>query len=97
MSILTPFLRSLLLTSILSFAAPLILVGTILVSFSLLGLIPLVEPLGETGVKQVLQFLATFGSGDPFQGLVIIGFACGLVGGLFDTFNFYRYQNLRNH
>ena len=97
MSILPPFLRSLLLTSILSFTAPLILVGAILVSFSLLGYVPLIGPLGETGVKQVLQFLATFGSGHPFQGLVIIGFACGLVGGLFDTFNFYRYQNLRNH
>jgi hypothetical protein len=97
MSTFTPFLRSLLLTSILSFAAPVILVGAILVALSLLGLIPLLESVGETGVKQVLQFLATFGSGHPFQGLVIIGFVCGLVGGLFDTFNFYRYQNLRNH
>jgi hypothetical protein len=97
MSIFTSFLRSLLLTSILSFTAPLILVGIILVSFSLLGYIPWLESWGEAGVKQVLQFLATFGSGHPFQGLVIIGFACGLVGGLFDTFNFYRYQNLRDH
>ncbi|MBD2097858.1 hypothetical protein H6F90_22550 [Trichocoleus sp. FACHB-591] len=97
MSILTPFLRSLLLTSVLSFTAPLILVGAILVSLSLLGFVPLLESVGATGVKQVLQFLATFGSGQPFQGLVIIGFVCGLVGGLFDTFNFYRYQNLRNH
>lgn len=96
MSILTPFLRSLLLTSVLSFTAPLILVGAILISFSLLSYVPWLESLGETGVKQVLQFLATFGSGQPFQGLVIIGFACGLVGGLFDTFNFYRYQNLRD-
>ncbi|HEY9750086.1 MAG TPA: hypothetical protein V6C63_15480 [Allocoleopsis sp.] len=96
MSILTPFLRSLLLTSILSFTAPLILVGTLLVSFSLFSYLPLLESLGETGVQQILQFLATFGSGHPFQGLVTIGFACGLVGGLFDTFNFYRYQNLRD-
>ena len=69
--------------------------GAILVSLLLVGYIPLFENASETGVEQVLNFLATFGSGQPVHGLIVIGFTCGLVGGLFDTYAFYRYQNLR--
>lgn len=97
MRIVPNFLRSLLLTSVLSFAAPLLLVGGALVSLSLLGYIPLLEKIGQTGAEQILGFLAIFGSGCPLEGILVIGCACGFVGGLFDTYAFYRYQNLRSH
>lgn len=96
MSILPNFLRSLLLTSVLSFVAPILLLGGVLVSLSLIGYIPGLEGSTQLITEQILQFLATFGSGNPFQGLVVIGLTCSLVGALFDTYAFYRYQGLRN-
>jgi len=89
------FLRSLLLTSVFSFVAPIVLVGGAWISLSLIGYIPGLE--GKSIAEQILQFLATFGSGNSFRGLVVIGLTCSLVGVLFDTYAFYRYQSLRNH
>ena len=42
--------------------------------------------------------LAVFGSGNPFEGVIILGLAFALVGFFFDIFNFYfyRYQGLRS-
>lgn len=97
MSILPNFLRSLLLTTILSFTAPILLVGTALTSFSLLSYIPQLEAATQLSIGQVLQFLAVFGNGCPLEGLLVIGLTCGLVGAMFDTYAFYRYQNLRGN
>ena len=96
MSIVPNFLCSLLLAIVFSFVAPILLVGGVLVSLSLIGYIPGPEGLAESVAEQILHFLATFGSGNPFQGLVVIGLTCSLVGALFDTYAFYRYQSLRN-
>lgn len=95
MSILPTFLRSLLLTIIFSFVAPLILVGGGLVSLSLINYIPGFQGIGRAIVEQILQFLAIFGSGSSFRGMVVISLTCSFVGALFDTYAFYRYQNLR--
>lgn len=95
MSILPTFLRSLLLTIILSFIAPLLLVGGGLVSLSLINYLPGLQGIGQAIVEQILQFLATFGSGSPFRGIIVISCTCSFVGALFDTYAFYRYQNLR--
>lgn len=95
MTILPNFLRSLLLAIILSFVAPILLIGSGLISVSLLSFVPGLQRIGGAGAQQVLQFLATFGSGSSWQGLVAIGLTCSLVGALFDTYAFYRYQNLR--
>jgi type III secretory pathway component EscU len=95
MSILPNLLRSLLLTSIFSFLAPVFLIGTILASLVLLGYVPGLEVFGKIGVEQVAQFLKVFGSASALRGLVIIGVVCSLVGVLFDAYTFYRYQNLR--
>ena len=84
-----------LLTIIFSFVAPMLLVGGVLVSVSLISYIP-----GWRGVaiaEQILQFLATFGSTNPLRGLVVISLTCSLVGALFDTYTFYRHQSLRDH
>lgn len=97
MSILPNFLRSLLLTIIFSFVAPMLLVGVALVSLSLIGYIPGLQGVGQAIAAQILQVLATFGSGSSLQGLVVIGLTCSLVGALFDTYAFYRYQILREH
>lgn len=97
MSILPNFLRSLLLTIMFSFVAPMLLVGVALVSLSLIGYIPGLQGMGQAIAAQILQVLATFGSGSPLRGLVVISLTCSLVGALFDTYAFYRYQILRDH
>lgn len=97
MCILPNFLRSLLLTIVLSFIAPLLLVGGTMVSLSLIGYLPGPEGIAEAMPVQILQFLATFGSGNPLRGLIVISLTCSLVGALFDTYAFYRYQSLRGH
>ena len=92
MSIFPNFLRSVLLTSLLSFVAPLLLIGAGLTSFSLIGLVPALQGFGHSGEEMILQFLATFGSGCPLQGFLVIGIAFGLVGALFDTYAFYQHS-----
>lgn len=96
MSILPNFLRSLLLTIIFSFVAPILLLSGALVSLALISYIPGLQGIGQATLGQILQFLATFGSGNPFRGLVVIALTCSLVGALFDTYAFYRYQSLRD-
>lgn len=48
------------------------------------------------GIEQILQFLQVFGSGSAMRGLLIICTVCSLVGVLFDTYTFYRYQKLNS-
>ena len=97
MSILPNFLRSVMLTIVLSFVAPISLVGGALVSLALIGCIPGPKAIAQLIAEQILQFLATFGSGSPFRGLIVISLTCSLVGALFDTYAFYRYQSLRGN
>lgn len=95
MSILPNFLRSLLLTIFFSFITPLLFIGGGLMFVFLLGYVPGLQALGGAIAFAMTQFLATFGNGSPFEGLVVIGLVCSLVGALFDTYAFLRYQNLR--
>ncbi|WP_293129887.1 hypothetical protein [Microcoleus sp. bin38.metabat.b11b12b14.051] len=92
MSIFPNFLRSLLITSLLSFVAPLLLIGAGLTSCSLLCHVPALQAVGRSGEDQIVQFLATFGSGCPLQGFLVIGLAFGLVGALFDTYAAYQHS-----
>lgn len=95
MSILPNFLRSLLLTIVFSFVTPMLFIGGGLIIVLLLGYVPGLQAVGNAIAMTMTQFLATFGSGSAVHGLVVIGFTCSLVGALFDTYAFYRYQNLR--
>lgn len=95
MSILTNFLRSLLLTTLFSFLAPIFLVGGFLLCLLLLGYIPPLQEMIEQIPNQILHFLATFGSGSALQGLLIISLTCSFVGALFDVYVYYRCQILR--
>jgi hypothetical protein len=96
MSIFPNFLRSLVLTIIFSFIAPMLFFGGVILTLSLMGYIPGLEATGETITRQILQFLATFGSGTPLRGIFVISLTCSFVGALFDTYAFYKYQNLRD-
>lgn len=95
MSILSNFLRSLLLSIILSFVAPLLLAGVLIASTSLIAYVPGMQGIASALANHILQFLTAFGSGSSWHGLLVISLTCSLVGGLFDTYAFYRYQNLR--
>jgi hypothetical protein len=95
MAIFINFLRSLLLTIIFSFVAPIFLVGGGLLLLSLIGSFPGLQHLTEAIATQIMRFLATFGSGTPLRGLFVISLTCSFVGSLFDTYVYYRYQILR--
>lgn len=89
------FLRSLLLSIIFSFVAPIIFVGGTLLSLSVVSLLPGLETVTEIIVHQISNFLAAFGSGTPIQGLLVICLTCSFVGALFDIYVYYRCQILR--
>ena len=89
------FLRSLLMTIIISFLTPLGLVGTLLLVLLGMGQMSPLLAFSQSTIQQIQGFLAVFGSGRPLQGLVVIGLASSVVGALFDVFAFYRYQSLR--
>ncbi|AFY43261.1 hypothetical protein [Nostoc sp. PCC 7107] len=95
MTFLTNFLRSLLVTVIFSFVAPIFLVGGILMLLAVIGYMPGLQALTEASATGILHFLAIFGSGTPLRGLVIIGLTWSFVGALFDTYAYCRCQILR--
>jgi hypothetical protein len=95
MTIFINFLRSLLLTIVFSFAAPVFLVGGGLLLLSVIGYFPGLQELSEAIATQIMHFLAIFGSGTPLRGLFVISLTCSFVGALFDTYVCYRYQILR--
>jgi hypothetical protein len=95
MTIFSNFLRSLVLTTIFSFIVPVFFVGGILLVLSLLSYIPGLQGMISDLSMPILHFLATFGSGSSFNGLLIISLTCGFVGALFDVYAHYRDQILR--
>ena len=89
------FFRSLILTTVFSFIAPIFLFGGILFFLSLFSYIPGLQGMIADTSVQVIHFLDTFGSGSSLNGLFTIGLTCGFVGALFDTYVYYRSQILR--
>jgi len=96
MSILPSFRPKLALTIVFSFVAPILLISGLLVSFSLLGHLLGLAAISTAINRGITEFLASFGSGNSWRGIVIIGLTCSFVGALFDTYTFYRYRHLRN-
>ena len=90
------FLLSLILAALMSFAAPVVLVGGILGILFTASYLPGLVELGKEGAIQVLNFLAVFGNGKPLQGMLTLGLTVSIVGILLDLLNFYRYQSLRD-
>ncbi|PSB03227.1 hypothetical protein [Merismopedia glauca] len=97
MTISHSFLRSVVLSIFLSFIAPILLTITIFISLLIVGCFPGVTALTLTSTNHIKQFLAVFGNGCPLQGLLVISITCSLVGALFDTYAFYRYQTMRGN
>ncbi|MEM8780670.1 MAG: hypothetical protein AAGF26_17745 [Cyanobacteria bacterium P01_G01_bin.49] len=89
--------RSLFLSVLLSFVTPVLLLGSILGTFLAVSHIPGIALVGKIGENQILSFLSILGEGYPLQGMLTIGITCGMVGGLFDMFNFCLYQDVRSH
>jgi hypothetical protein len=83
------FLRSLSLAVLFSFFAPMLLVSGSLAGTWLLTYIPGVASVGQFSTDILLDFLDTFGGGQPVQGILTIGLVCGFVGALFDIYAFY--------
>ncbi|MFB2647061.1 hypothetical protein ACE09Y_12445 [Raphidiopsis sp. BLCC-F218] len=94
MMVFTNFLRSVLLAIVLSFIAPILFVGLLFSCLCLFGLIPVLHGMTQEIPNDILIFLATFGTGSPLHGLLIIGLTFGFVGGLFDIYAYYRHQVL---
>ncbi|BAU15622.1 hypothetical protein LEP3755_61810 [Leptolyngbya sp. NIES-3755] len=82
------YFRSLFLASLLSFLAPITLIGVAIVLLLLLGLVPGLMTFGQACSTQMLLFLQTFGSGNALEGAIVIGGACAVAGALFDTYIF---------
>lgn len=82
------YLRSLLLAILLSFIAPIALIGSAIVLLLSIGYVPGLAQVGQACANQLLFFLETFGNGSAWEGTIVIGCACGLVGALFDTYIF---------
>ncbi|MBW4542207.1 MAG: hypothetical protein KME43_24175 [Myxacorys chilensis ATA2-1-KO14] len=94
-SLTSSYVRSLLLTLIVSFLAPVLLLGSAIAFILMLGFCPLFSGISQMLSALLLSFLATFGTGNAWEGIVVIGCACAVVGGLFDTYTFYRTDSLR--
>lgn len=93
MHILPNWIRSLLLTVLLSFMAPIVLLGGLLAILSAISYFPGMDLVGHFSTKILSEFLAAFGNGYRLQGIVTIGLTCSLVGGLLDLFNLYNYES----
>ncbi|WP_009543097.1 hypothetical protein [Crocosphaera subtropica] len=96
MATVSNLIRSLFLSVLLSFVTPVLFVGGILGTLLTVSYIPGIAILGEIGQELMLSFLSTFGEGYPVQGMLTIGVTCAMVGGLFDVFNFYLYQDIHS-
>jgi len=94
------YVRSLLVTMVISFIFPVTILSIGLAGLSISSHVPVVATIAQASLGLTLNFLKIFGSGCAVGGIVTIGATCSLVGGLFDTYTFYqsyRYQNLRNN
>ncbi|MEC4883622.1 MAG: hypothetical protein SAL70_20165 [Scytonema sp. PMC 1070.18] len=95
MTAITNFLRSLVLSIIVSFLTPLFLIGGFLLTLSLFAYVPGLQSIVEAITTPIMEFLAIFGSGHPLGGLFVICLTFSFVGALFDTYAYYRCQILR--
>ena len=91
------FLRSLFLAALFSFFAPMLLMSGSLASTWLLTCIPGLKSIGQIPTNMLLDFLDTFGSGSPFQGMLTICLVSGFVGALFDIYAFYSFRTQKGN
>ncbi|OKH15916.1 hypothetical protein [[Limnothrix rosea] IAM M-220] len=84
-------LPSLFVTIVMSSLAPVMICGLILALCSVLWSCPgVTAAIPQDGLK---EFLQVFGNGSAVEGILTIAITFGFVGGMFEAFNFYYYQN----
>jgi hypothetical protein len=96
MRIAPNFVLSLVLTTIICFTVPIIVLGAILGICSIASYLPGLMGFGKQGAIIILEFLAIFGNGKPFNGVMVLGLTISIAGVLLDLLNFYRYHSLRD-
>jgi len=92
---LSNFIRSFLVTVVISFTFPIIVVASLLGFSFAISYFPGLESIGEIGLNQILTFLSIFGAGSVLRGIVVIGLTIALVGGWFDLYTLYRGRQLK--
>ncbi len=89
-------LTSLLLTTVVGFAIPLLFCSLGLSVLALMAHLPEIATFGKICYEEVLSFFVMFGNGSASEGIVIIALTGGFVAFLFESLNFYRYRLLIN-
>lgn len=88
------FLSSLVLTLTICFLMPALGFGVVLGALTI-GILSPLSPISTLGKDYLMDFLITFGAGSMVQGLVIICLTLSIVGGLFETFAYYKCVHLK--
>lgn len=83
-------LSSVMVTVVISFTFPVMLVVSLLIISLGISYLPGLESIGEVGLNQLLTFLEIFGAGSVWRGVLIIGLTLALVAGWFDIYTLYR-------
>ena len=96
MKVTPSLMRSLFLTATISFVLPVTIILFLLGCSFLMSLFPSLMVLGDSVKNALLEFLVVFGNGKPIMGIITLGLTSTMAGILFDIFNFYRYQSLRD-
>lgn len=76
----------------MSFLAPLVVCGLLMTFCAAVGVFSGVTV--DLLLDAFVNVLKVFGNGRIWEGILVIAIACGFVGGMFETFNFYYYQNM---
>lgn len=97
MNLLVSLFFSLLLTTLVSFATPIVLCTFVLAILAMVSYIPILGIGSDNLYEQIWNFLGVFGEGSGSIGLLTISFACAIAGFLFESLNFYRYHILIQH
>ena len=80
------FWTSLGLSLFFSFISPVIMLGGLWIVLLGITQVPWTNHLGNEALSILTNFLATFGSGQPLQGMLVVSSVAAIVGGLFDTY-----------
>ena len=94
---LSKLFSSFVVTVIISFAFPVMLVFGLLAIALGISYFPGLETIGEVSFHQILSFLSIFGAGSVLRGVIVIGLTLALVAGWFDIYTlcrFYQFKQL---
>lgn len=88
-------LSSFVVTVVISFALPVMLVLGLLTTALGISYFPGLESVGEVTLNQLLAFLSIFGAGSVGRGVIVIGLTLALVAGWFDIYTLYRFYQFK--